>query len=155
MQSEDIKKDRNREAHERIGRAIKNEYYFEAITILESIIRDRIFSFLLSTGCLSEGELNRLSFAQLITLWKVATKNPGCIWTECESLISNIDAWRIERNKYVHGLVKLPSKKAVVTTTDFLTGAKKAAEKGQLLVDEIKAWRKQQTAIKSAYTRKN
>ena len=156
MNERDVKKDRYREAYTRIDNSIESEHYFEAITIVESILCDRITSFLKSTETLSGDSINRKGFALLITLWKLAVKNPGSIWDDCTLLIEQTDKWRKERNKYVHGLVKFPNQKAaLVTTKEFIMGAKEAAEGGRNLAKLVGKWRKKQIAIKSAYTRKH
>lgn len=145
----DIKQDRYSEAFSRIDSSIKTGHYFEAITIEESIISDRIASFLDATNSLKNEDIYRQNFANLIMLWKLATKNPGSIWEECETLIGKVDAWRKERNKYVHGLVKFPHQQAnVVETSTFITGAKSAALKGKELSNEVSEWRKRQSYIK-------
>ncbi len=150
----EIKDSRYREAAKRIESSINTEHYFEAITIVESIMSDRLASFLRGTETLSNNTINNMGFAQLITVWKVTTKNPGNIWGNCEQLINNIDQWRKSRNKYVHGLVKFPNQKAsLVTTNDFILGAKKTAREGRNLAEELMSWRADQIPIKAAYTK--
>jgi hypothetical protein len=144
-----IKKERYSEAFSRIDSSIMTGHYFEAITIEESIISDRIASFLCATDSLKNDDIYRQNFVNLILLWKLATKNPGSIWEECETLIGKVDSWRKERNKYVHSLVKFPNQKAnVVETSIFIKGAKSAAVKGKVLSNEVSEWRKRQSYIK-------
>ncbi|MDO6464318.1 hypothetical protein [Pseudoalteromonas carrageenovora] len=121
-----IKQERYIEAYDRIDSSIKSEHFFEAITIEESIISDRLASFLEATDTLKSDQIHRQNFSSLIMLWQLATKTPGSIWENCDSLIEKTDKWRKERNKYVHGLVKFPSQKAnIPNTKDFIAGAKK------------------------------
>jgi hypothetical protein len=137
------------EAYSRISTSISSGHYFEAITIEESIISDRLASFLEATDSLKSDDIHRQGFASLVTLWKLATKNPGSIWENCDSLIAQVDSWRKERNKYVHGLVKFPNQKAnVPTTEDFINGAKKTANDGAKLAKEVSEWRKRQAQVK-------
>ena len=143
------KKDRYTEAFARIESSISSEHYFEAITIEESIISDRIASFLDSMDLLKVDELHRQSFASLITLWKFAVLTPGAIWEPCEGLIKEVDEWRKRRNKYVHGLVRFHNQRAnIPTTKEFLQGAKNAAVKGKELSRSVSNWRSRQVAIK-------
>ena len=143
------KKERYTEAFARIDSSISSEHYFEAITIEESILSDRIASFLDSMDLLGSDELHRQSFASLITLWKFAVLSPGAIWEPCGGLIKEVDAWRKRRNKYVHGLVRFPHQKAnIPTTEEFLHGAKDAAVKGKELSRSVSNWRSRQVAIK-------
>ena len=148
------KKERYTEAFARIDSSIGSEHYFEAITIEESIISDRIASFIDSMDLLKVDELHRQSFASLITLWKFAVLSPGSIWEQCEGLIKEVDAWRKERNKYLHGLVRFPHQKAnIPTTKEFLHGAKDEAVKGKELSRSVSNWRSRQVAIKRRYNK--
>ena len=149
-----IKKERYIEAYARIESSIKTKHYFEAITIEESIISDRLASFLEATGTLKTDQIHRQSFANLIMLWRLATNNPGSIWEECKELISKVDSWRGQRNKYVHGLVKFPFQKAnIPNTADFIKGAEKTAIEGKELANQVSDWRKRQTQIKRKYNK--
>ena len=148
------KKERYTEAFARIDSSISSEHYFEAITIEESIISDRIASFIDSMDLLKVDELHRQSFASLITLWKFSVLSPGSIWEQCEGLIKEVDAWRKQRNKYVHGLVRFPHQKAnIPTTKEFLHGAKDSAVKGKELSRSVSNWRSRQVAIKRRYNK--
>lgn len=149
-----VKKERYVEAFSRIDSSISSKHFFEAITIEESIISDRLASFLEATQTLKVDQIHRQSFANLIMLWMIATQNPGSIWETCDSLISRVDGWRKDRNRYVHGLVKFPSGKAnVPNTTDFIAGAKNTAQTGKSLANEVSDWRKRQTQLKRKYNK--
>lgn len=150
----DQKKERYTEAFARIDSSINSEHYFEAIAIEESIISDRIASFLESMHLLKVDDLHRYSFASLITLWKFAVLSPGAIWEPCEGLIKEVDEWRKQRNKYVHGLVKFPHQRAnIPTTKEFLQGASDAAFKGKELSRSVSDWRSRQIAIKRKHNK--
>lgn len=150
----DQKKERYTEAFARIDSSINSEHYFEAIAIEESIISDRIASFLESMHLLKVDDLHRYSFASLITLWKFAVLSPGAIWEPCEGLIKEVDEWRKQRNKYVHGLVKFPHQRAnIPTTKEFLQGASYAAFKGKELSRSVSDWRSRQIAIKRKHNK--
>jgi hypothetical protein len=149
-----IKKERYTEAYARIDSSIKTKHYFEAITIEESIISDRLASFLEATDTLKSDQIHRQSFANLIMLWTIATTNPGAIWETCEELISKVDSWRGQRNKYVHGLVKFPNQKAnIPNTEDFLKGAEKTANEGKSLANLVSDWRNRQAQVKRKYNK--
>jgi len=149
-----IKNERYTEAYSRIDSSIKTKHFFEAITIEESIINDRIASFLVATNTLKSDQIYRESLANLIMLWKIATKNPGTIWEACDELISKVDKWRKQRNEYVHGLVKFPNQKAnIPNTEEFLKGAEKAANEGKYLANSVCDWRNRQAQIKRKYNK--
>jgi len=144
-----VKKERYAEAYARVESSISSAHYFEAITIEESIISDRLASFLEATDSLSADQIHRQSLANLIMLWKLATTNPGSIWESCISLIENVNKWRKERNRYVHGLVKFPNQKAnIPNTKDFIRGAERTAIHGKQLAAEVSNWRKRQVQVK-------
>jgi hypothetical protein len=147
------KKDRYTEAFGRIGAAMTDGFFFEAIAIEESILSDRIASFLISTGALPTADVHRMSFSQLIQFWNFATRNPGSIWEQCDNLIGRVDGWRKQRNKYIHGLVKFPGDEVEVeTTSSFIEGAKRAAASGAVLSQELWEWRKRQVQLKRSHT---
>ncbi|MBY0473944.1 MAG: hypothetical protein K2Q13_02650 [Nitrosomonas sp.] len=149
-----IKQERYTEAYTRIDSSIKSKHFFEAITIEESIISDRLASFLEATDTLKSDQIHSQSFANLIMLWKISTTNPGAIWEVCNELISKIDSWRKQRNKYVHGLVKFPHRQAnIPNTEDFLKGAEKTANDGKALANLVSDWRSRQVQIKRKYNK--
>ncbi|HIF9333772.1 TPA: hypothetical protein ACX6R1_000803 [Photobacterium damselae] len=149
-----IKQERYIEAYNRIDSSIKSKHFFEAITIEESIISDRLASFLEATDTLKSDQIQRQNFSSLIMLWQLATKTPGAIWENCDSLIQKTDKWRKERNKYVHGLVKFPSQKAnIPNTKDFIAGAEQTAIDGKKLAQEISNWRKRQVTLKRKHNK--
>lgn len=148
------KKERYTEAFARIDSSISSEHYFEAITIEESILSDRIASFLDSMHLLKVDDLHRQSFASLITLWRYAVLSPGAIWEPCEILIKDVDEWRKRRNNYVHGLVKFPHQRPnIPTTKEFLQGARGAALRGKELSRSVSDWRRRQVAIKRKHNK--
>jgi len=147
-----VKFERYTEAFSRIDSSIKSGHYFEAITIEESIINDRVASFLSATESLSNKYIYRQGFASLIMLWKLSIKNPGSVWEDCEDLISKVNKWRVKRNTYIHGLVKFPYQQAkVVETMKFIKGAKLTALEGKELSRRVSEWRKRQSYIKRRY----
>ncbi|MCG9727023.1 hypothetical protein [Vibrio brasiliensis] len=149
-----IKQQRYIEAYDRIESSITSEHFFEAITIEESIISDRLASFLEATDTLKPDQVHRQNFSSLIMLWQLATKTPGSIWENCDELIQKTDKWRKERNKYVHGLVKFPSQKAnIPNTKEFIAGAKKTAIDGKELAREISNWRRRQVTLKRKHSK--
>ena len=147
-----IKKDRYREAYERINAAISSDFNLEAIVIVESILSNRISSFLVSIEAIKKNT-NHQNFSRLIELWKAAV-HPGCLWEECSDLIDRVDNWRKVRNECIHGFVKFPHNEAkVVSTIKFLEKAKKAATVGRELSVEVYYWRNRQIEIKRKHSK--
>ncbi|MFJ5437456.1 hypothetical protein ACIPT2_06185 [Pectobacterium brasiliense] len=150
------KENRYIEAYKRIDSSIESQHYFEAITIEESILNDRISSFIEANDSLSQAEIHRQSFNQLIILWKISTSTPGCIWDSCLDLINKVDKWRKKRNEFVHGLVKFPNNKAnLISTESFIEDAKKTALEGKELSRLVSEWREKQIVIKRNHNREN
>ena len=149
----DIKQDRYREAYVRIDSAISHDCNFEAIAIVESVLSDRICSFLCSVDENKYKNVYEKSFANLIQSWKDAV-HPASIWEECSDLIQRVDIWRKIRNDCIHGFVKFPRNEAkVVSTKEFLEKAKKAAIDGRELSADVYNWRSRQTTLKRKHSR--
>lgn len=135
-----------REAWARISQAQENGYYMEAISIVESIISDRLLSYLIGVGVISiesKEKAERTFFGQLIDQWRKHLKernedSAGAALT----LVTEIDKWRSSRNQAVHGIVKSFPGDPTIDITEFLTLAKNAASEGERLARAICVWHK-------------
>ncbi len=88
-------------AKERITEAKDNGYYLEAITILESLIADRLESIL------AKSETNEKGFKALGRLIK-KVKNSTTLDPGFKNLIeTELDKWKDKRNQALHEMVKL------------------------------------------------
>lgn len=135
-----------KEAWRRIRDANEEEFYFEAVTICESIISDRLWSYLVGNQSSAD---ERTSFANLITDWKKRTKGtlpqiklPGTI--ESVDLGEAVDAWRKHRNAVVHGIVKSKPGTPTKPIEQFLEEASQAARDGEFLARRVSDWHKKQ-----------
>ena len=123
------------------------------IAIVESVLSDRICSFLRSVDKNKYKNVYRKPFASLIQLWEAAV-HPESIWEECSDLIKRVDNWRLIRNDCIHEFVKFPRNKAkVISTKEFLEQAKKAATDGRQLSAEVYNWRRRQTTRKRNFSK--
>src|ERR1700739_1893610 len=93
-----------RAAWSRIQRAMRSGFYFEAVTICESILADRLLSYIKGadqnckvTTRTSLGELTK-------TGDRLTKENPPRF--QCSGLIVRVDNWRSARNDVIHGFVK-------------------------------------------------
>lgn len=129
-----------REAWERIKQAQAHDFYLEAVTIEESIITDRLISHLVLSGALEKAEASKKSFNNLIQVWRKHHPTPIC-QGEFNDLQSDVDAWRTQRNRIVHDMVKSHSE-GEPDVMDFLTAAKEAAEQGSRLARAVSNWHK-------------
>jgi hypothetical protein len=93
------------EAWAQIKKALDHAFYFEAVTLEESIMSDRLISYL----ALTRPEKRHPSFGELIGSWRQKiedNKDDKPSYGNFSDLISSVDNWRIARNKVVHGIVK-------------------------------------------------
>jgi hypothetical protein len=129
---------------ERHGAVIKRAqaygYYLEAVTLEESIIADRLISFLALAGEIqSDANVERHSFAQLIQRWIELVPEP--INTKhFPDLRTAVDAWRRRRNKVVHGMVKSVPGASHDDVLNFLEEAASVAAQGDALARAISEW---------------
>lgn len=129
-------------AWERIKSANEAGYYLESVALCESIISDRLISYLAGTS----GKCPDLrdSFKCLINQWK---KRAGSFsWGKYGDLPAEVDGWRENRNAVVHGLVKSKPGTSTESPDSFLEKARKAAEEGCSLARAVCAWHKKQLA---------
>jgi hypothetical protein len=137
-----------REAWSRIKQAQENDFFLEAITIQESIISDRLISFLSRPGiCNSfseeKGNTKFISFYKLIKHWR--SEFPKGIQSgSYQDLIGAVDEWRDSRNAAIHAIVKSTPGEAVQPIDSFLQEAKKVAEEGGKLAREVCIWHKRE-----------
>ena len=113
----------------RVNQAIEDGYYLEAITLLESIITDRLESFCNEQTC-----SNRFAFKMLKTLITEAGKYP--ISDKWSDLLEKLNSWRDKRNKFLHEMAKI-EEGDYSTFEDRYTTSKSYAEKGKKLFNEI------------------
>ena len=125
-------------AWERINAAIEAEFNLEAITIEESIISDRLLSYVRGVDPSSKVH-ERSGLGELITRWR---KHAGdsLIKPDGSDLGKITDEWRIKRNTAVHGLVKSLPGTPTTQPNDFFELARQTAEEGKILAREIQNW---------------
>lgn len=126
------------EAWKRVNGAIEGGHFFEAVTICESIISDRLFSYIYGVSPDTKLQLHS-PFAKLIKAWKKLAGN-----TLPEGLADDVDAWRKKRNSVVHGLVKSVPGRPTDDIDSFLDKAEQTALTGERLAREVSLWHKQQ-----------
>ena len=131
-----------KEAWRRINAANEQGFYLEVVTICESIISDRLLSYIL--GVNKESKANtRTTFGNLIKEWRKLA-NGKLILKDQSDIGARVDAWRAERNEFIHGLVKSEPGTATQDVSSFLERAECAACKGIKLAKAVKAWHEEQ-----------
>jgi hypothetical protein len=112
----------------------------ETITIVESIISDRLISYLVHTNSIDflEKSDKYPSFNSLIKCWKKSTAVE--IDEACVELQEDVDNWRDLRNKIVHGMVKSHPDTETADIESFLELARLTAQKGESLARAVSSW---------------
>ncbi|MBA4159809.1 MAG: hypothetical protein H0X65_20420 [Gemmatimonadetes bacterium] len=129
-----------REAWGRIKGAIAHGYHLEAITIEESIISDRLSSYLVLTGVAQpDAKLERESFANLIRNWRRSVTD-AISDGHFADLQSAVDDWRGRRNRMVHAMVKSHPGAAPPDVLDFRAEAEATARLGERLAKSVCNW---------------
>jgi len=132
-----------REAWARIKLARQQGFFFEAVTIEESIISDRLLSFLEKRSGVVLKNTTKGNFNQIIQRWfVVATDRYADQPAELEALAvlnDRLHAWRIGRNEVVHGLVKSKASQKGDHIANFLIAAETHACSGEKLARAVDA----------------
>jgi len=128
------------EAWVRIKKAHGSGFYLESVTLEESIIADRLISFLVHVGEIqAESPVEKCSFGQLIKLWRKRVPNviPAAYFPD---LHSSVDKWRKRRNEVVHGMVKSMPGAQHRDVHDFLEEAEFISFQGKALAEAVSQW---------------
>jgi hypothetical protein len=135
---------RHREAWKRIKSANENEYYFEAVTICESIIADRLLAYVLGVSPQSKPKELR-TFGNIIKKWRELTslRPDDTLKQDDDSDLGKlVDDWREKRNMVVHSLAKSDRCGKPMEIDEFLKLAKETAQVGENLAKAVKKWQK-------------
>lgn len=132
-------------AWERIRDAQAAGFPLEAVAIQESLISDRLISFLARPTApkpLTKRKHGQWpSFKELIDKWRVEYP-AGLAVVGYPDLVKAVDQWRLDRNEVLHALAKSDPGTSTVAVTEFLRRAHHAAECGGLLAKAVLAWHK-------------
>jgi len=115
-------------AWKRIKQAICDEYYLEAITLLESILTDRMES---RASYLKQTNQGFQNLGDLINTLRISEQVD-----ELKAILGVIDAWRIRRNKAIHEMVKF-EEGTVKRWEQSIAGLQSIAEDGQCILKEF------------------
>lgn len=125
-------------AFERIKKANEEGFYFEVITLCESIISDRLQSYASGVGS-PKPKKARESFYDLIeACQKYADKSASA--QETIDLMAALDVWRRKRNEAVHQFAKSLPGEPTVEVEVALGEAKAAAKQGASLARKVCNW---------------
>lgn len=122
-------------AFERMKDAIDREFFLEAIMIAESIIADRLISYL-------EESRQETHLCLLIQKWKKLDNQVQ--WKNRSNLIDEVENWRKHRNFCAHQVVKSLPGEPTTSVEEFTVISQKCALEGQILARYVCDWRKAQ-----------
>jgi uncharacterized short protein YbdD (DUF466 family) len=133
------------EAWSRIDKAREQGFYLEAVTIEESIICDRLISYLVEVGAIDrKSDLHEYpSFYGLIQKWRESTSG-SVSQNNFSDLIGEVDDWRDQRNYLIHSMVKSHPGTPTDRIEDFLNEAQEAADKGKKLARAVDKWHEEE-----------
>ena len=123
-------------AFTRMSESYKKEFYLESVTLAESIISDRLLSFVKSRHVKVN---DRTALKQLIDKAKKLNTSPA-ITRAGQELFDALDEWRVTRNKCVHAVAKSEPGEPTVTVGEFIGMAKRSAKDGKELARLVCNW---------------
>lgn len=140
------------EAWRRIKDATSQGFYFEAVTLCESIISDRLLSYVRGADPTNKATIHT-NFSTLIAQWrKPASGNLPAHGNS--DLGAAVEIWRSERNEIIHGLTKSEPGSQTVQVQPFIARAEQAAKTGADLARSVSAWHKEQLRAHHAATKR-
>jgi hypothetical protein len=139
-------------AYKRINHAIDQEFYLEAVTLCESIISDRLYSFIKYKKSIQNNNKilqnkNSRHIKQLGSLKSLidnAKKLNSLEITTKDGIdfFDALDQWRSVRNKCIHSVAKSEPGEPTISVEDFKKIAKSTALDGKYLARLVCNWRR-------------
>jgi len=125
-----------RYAYSQMKKAMEGRFYLEAITIQESIITDRLLSFVIRKGLLVISDNNfHLPNVSLNNLTKLSKQH-----FDDYTLINELNEFRLSRNNCIHAMVKSYPGNPTQKVSDFQKLARETSISGKVLTRKIDAW---------------
>lgn len=141
-----------KEAWRRIKTANEQGFYFEVVTLCESIISDRLLAYVRGANPNSRSNITT-PFGKLIAEWR-RLAGEDLTRRDGSNLGEMVDAWRKERNLVIHGIAKSLPGTATEKLPSFIERAKTAACNGSKLATEVSNWqRRRLRAYRRSLTR--
>ncbi len=141
-------------AWDRMTDAIDAGFYLEAVAIQESMMFDRIRSFL--EYVVQEEIVDETPFGRVVRRWEAElntdSKRQLSKWENDGDLPKRILDWIGTRNVVVHKMARSRPGTPTMPVDQFLALAKSAAEGGAILCREISEWHRKQRARSAAFT---
>jgi hypothetical protein len=137
-------------AWERMDQAIQQGFFLEAVAIQESMIFDRLRSFL---SFYEQDEIdNRVPLKKIVRRWQEAMNRmlkEDQSFSFDSQLVLDALAWVDDRNAVIHTIVRSKPGEPTREITEFLIHAEQTAKSGKLIARAISDWFRRQKAISS------
>lgn len=127
----------------RINEAIAMEFYLEAITLAESIISDRLLSFV----SYHEGAGSEKSPFNILIKSAKKFKRIECKTKKGIDLFVALDMWRIQRNICIHSAAKSKPGQSTLSVQDYCELARVCAIQGKSLARTVCDWHRSEKKI--------
>jgi len=125
-------------------KAIEGKFYLEAITIQESIITDRLLSFVIRKELINTSDSKLLiRNISLNNLTKLSKEH-----FDDDTLIIELDEFRFSRNNCIHAMVKSLPGNPTQKVSEFQKLARETSFSGRILTRKVDAWH---TRMKKKY----
>jgi hypothetical protein len=136
-----------------MNNAISDGYYLEAVAIQESMMFDRIRSFL--EYVVQEEVRDETPFGRVVRRWEAElntdSKQQLPRWESDNDLPKRILDWIDARNVVVHKMVRSRPGTPTMPIDQFLALAKSAAESGAIFCREVSDWHRKQKTRSSSF----
>ena len=117
-------------------KAIEGKFYLEAITIQESIITDRLLSFVIRKELINTSDSKLLiRNISLNNLTKLSEEH-----FDDDALIIELDEFRFSRNNCIHAMVKSFPGNPTQKVSEFQKLARETSFSGRILTRKVDAW---------------
>jgi hypothetical protein len=138
-------------AWERMDQAIDQGFFLEAVAIQESMIFDRLRSFLVFY---EQAEIdNRVPLKKIVRRWQDALNRmvkDDRAFSFDGNLVLNTIAWVDDRNAVIHTIVRSQPGQPTREIVDFLVHAEETARAGKIIARSISDWFRKQKAFSLA-----
>ena len=125
-----------RYAYSQMKKAIEGKFYLEAITIQESIITDRLLSFVIRKELINTSDSKLLiRNISLNNLTKLSEEH-----FDDDALIIELDEFRFSRNNCIHAMVKSFPGNPTQKVSEFQKLARETSFSGRILTRKVDAW---------------
>lgn len=137
-------------AWERMDQAIQQGFFLEAVAIQESMIFDRLRSFL---SFYEGGEIdNRVPLKRIVRRWQDALNrmaHEDASFSFDVNLVSDTLAWVDDRNAVIHTIVRSQPGQPTRDISEFIGHAEETALAGKTIARAISDWFRRQRASSS------